>query len=260
MKVVIVGSGNVATILGRKCIATGNEVLQIMSRTLNNAKELANELNCNYSDISSPINTNAEIVIVAVSDFALQSIGKWLNTKKVLTVHTAGSLPCSVLEGVSANYGCLYPFQSLHKKTQYIPEIPFLVNGVNDDVIEAISNFVKALNCNSTFVNDADRLKFHAMGVAVNNFPNHIYALVEDFCIKNNLNYQILTPLIIETATRAVQYHPHEMQTGPALRNDAYVMDKHLKVFKDNQALHTLYIRMTNSIIDFYEQLRKSNA
>lgn len=257
MKAVLIGSGNVATVLGRKIKATGNEVLQVLSRQESHARELALELGCTSGDFKTAPVQGADVFIIAIADIGLSSIEKWLNLGNNLVVHTAGSVPMDVLKNVSSSYGVLYPLQSLHKKMEYIPDIPFLINAGNDAARQQLEQVAAALQSSCSFTDDASRLKYHATGVVVNNFPNHLFALVEDFCNKENLDYKILAPLIMETALRATRYAPAEVQTGPALRNDAFIMERHLRAFQEHPVLRTMYIRFTDSIISYYEKKRK---
>jgi predicted short-subunit dehydrogenase-like oxidoreductase (DUF2520 family) len=258
MKAVLIGSGNTATILGRKIIHTGNQVLQVISEHMDHARTLAAELNCAFGDKQSSLDLSADIYIVAISDPALLKIEKWLHTNQQLTVHTAGSIPMHVLENVSGSFGVMYPLQSLHKKMDHLPDIPFLINACNEGTEKKIKVFVEAIQSRAYFADDAARIKYHAAAVVVNNFTNHLYALTEAFCEKENLDMKLFNPIISETTLRAIHYSPGEIQTGPALRNDAFIMEKHLQVFKEHPKLKYLYIKFTDSIIQFNNEKTSS--
>ena len=166
MRIVIIGSGNVASVLGRLCKQNGHQVLQVISRNANHAKELADELNCAYADYSGDMNSHAELYLVAVADTALFDLNQNFSVGNKLILHTAGSVSKDVLKNVSVNYGVLYPLQSLRKEMQYANDIPMLIDGNTEETITLIEDFAKTLSVNVTKANDEQRLKLHvAAGV-----------------------------------------------------------------------------------------------
>ena len=66
MKIVIIGSGNVATVLGRLFKKKGFEILQVVSRNLNHAELLSKELLSGYTDYDGIIDSRADIYIMAL--------------------------------------------------------------------------------------------------------------------------------------------------------------------------------------------------
>jgi predicted short-subunit dehydrogenase-like oxidoreductase (DUF2520 family) len=250
MKIVLIGSGNVATVLGRLCKQQGHEVLQVMSRHTDHAKTLAEELGCAYDNYDGKTDTSADIYIVSITDGILFDLNKSFSLGDKLIVHTAGSVTKDVLKDISSRYGILYPFQSLRKEMERIPEIPLLVDGNSEETITALENFARSLSPITGRTTDEERIKLHVAGVVVNNFTNHLYMLAEDFCEKENIGFNLLFPLIKETAERITLYSPKQMQTGPALRNDVFTLDKHLKILAAHPKLKYLYLKITDSIMN----------
>jgi len=250
MKVVLIGSGNVATVLGRLIIKNGHQVIQVTSRNMAHAKILADELSAPYTDYDGQLDKSADFYIIAVSDMAIHECVQHYNIHDKIVVHTAGSVSKDVLKNSSYNYGVLYPLQSLRKEMQAIPEIPFLVDGNNDFVIKVISEFAATLSPDVRLVHDEDRLKLHAAAVIVSNFTNHLYVLAEDFCNTEHVDFNLLKPLIMETASRIRNLSPREVQTGPAVRKDIHTMDKHLRLLANHPKLRTTYLRLTDSIMN----------
>ncbi|MBL7703827.1 MAG: DUF2520 domain-containing protein [Ferruginibacter sp.] len=249
MKIVIIGSGNVATVLGRLCKKRQHEMVQVVSRNAAHAKILANELNCAYADYDEKLNESADIYIIAVADTALQEMNSRLHLGNKLTVHTAGSVSKEVLKDISHNYGVLYPLQSLRKEMQYETDIPFLIDGNTADAITLLEDFASTLSATITKATDDERLKLHVAAVMVSNFTNHLYALAEDFCKKEGVDFGLLIPLIKETAERIQQFSPADVQTGPAVRNDIFTIDKHLRILTEHPQLKYMYIKLTDSIM-----------
>jgi predicted short-subunit dehydrogenase-like oxidoreductase (DUF2520 family) len=250
MKIVLIGSGNVATILGRLCKQNGHQVLQVMSRHTDNAKKLADELGAAYDNYDGKTDMAADIYIVAINDGVLFDLNKSFHLGDKLIVHTAGSVSKDVLKDVSTRYGVLYPFQSLRKEMEHMPQIPLLVDGNTDNTTSDIEAFAKTLSSIVQPSTDEQRIRLHVAGVVVNNFPNHLYSLTEEYCNEENLDFKLLLPLIHETAYRMLKYSPKIMQTGPALRNDVYTLDKHLRILSAHPKLKYLYLKFTDSIMN----------
>lgn len=250
MKVVIIGSGNVATVLSRLLIKKGHSILQVMSRNIDHARILADELNVNYSDLNGQPEEAADIVILAVSDFVVMEGLPQLNFHNKLVVHTAGSVSKEVLSSLSTNYGVLYPLQSLVKDKEVPADIPFLIDGNDEGVIKYLDVFARSLSTIVQHVNDEDRLKLHAAAVIVSNFTNHLYSIAEEYCQKEQVDFDMLKPLILETAQRIQHTSPSLVQTGPAVRKDIQTLDKHLRILVNHPKLRTTYLRLTDSIMN----------
>ena len=249
MQIVIVGSGNVASVLGRLCKQNGHQILQVVSRIASHAKILADEFNCEHADYGGEMHSAAQLYLVAVADTALFDLDKNFNLGNKLILHTAGSVSKDVLKTVSVNYGVLYPLQSLRKEMEYATAIPLLIDGNTEETITLIEDFAKTLSVNVSKANDDERLKLHVAAVVVSNFTNHLYALAEEFCKKEQIDFTLLAPLIKETAERIQHASPAHVQTGPAVRNDIFTIEKHLRILANHPKLKYIYIKLTDSIM-----------
>lgn len=249
MKVVIIGSGNVATVLGRLLKRKGHEIVQVISRNDDHAKILADELQCPFSDNNNAVDMNAGVYLVAVNDGALYELNNSFHLGQKLIVHTAGSVPKDILQNISVNYGVLYPLQSLRKEMDYPADIPFLIDGNTEETMTLIGDFAQTISGTVAKAGDEERLKLHVAAVVVSNFTNHLYALAEDFCTKENIDFKLLAPLIKETAQRVETHSPASVQTGPALRNDVFTLDKHLRLLSNHPRLKYIYLKLTDSIM-----------
>jgi len=249
MRIVIIGSGNVASVLGRLCKRNGHKIIQVISRSAAHAETLATELNCGFADYSGSIDTGAELYLVAVIDGALYELNNSIHLGNKMILHTAGSVPKDVLKDISVNYGVLYPMQSLRKEMEYNTEIPFLIDANTEETITLVEDFARTLSSIVSKANDEERLKLHIAAVIVSNFTNHLYALAEDFCKKENIDFSLLSPLIKETAQRVETISPSRSQTGPAARNDIFTLDKHIRLLANHPRLKYIYLKMTDSIM-----------
>ncbi|WP_431216630.1 NAD(P)-binding domain-containing protein [Puia sp. P3] len=125
MKVVIIGSGNVATVMGGRATGAGHRIVQVVARREEAAARLAAEWNCAYTTQWGKTDAEADIYIVSVSDRALE--GLELRLPGRLVVHTAGAVAGSVLRSVTERWGVLYPLQSLRSEIRPYPEFPLLI-------------------------------------------------------------------------------------------------------------------------------------
>ncbi|ANE49519.1 Rossmann-like and DUF2520 domain-containing protein [Flavisolibacter tropicus] len=248
MDIVIIGTGNTATILGRKLNAAGHRIIQIFGRDAKAASELAYELNTESTNYWSVVNRNAHVYLLAVSDIAIEEVAKELKLPYKVVVHTAGAVSKEILKESSNHYGVLYPLQSLKKESSYLPETPILIDASDNDTLMILEILGKSISDTISLANDAQRLKLHLAAVFCNNFVNHMYVLIEEYCQKEGLDFQLLLPLIQETAQRIQTIPPAKSQTGPAKRRDTATIEKHLALMESYPDLKSIYQLLTKSI------------
>lgn len=249
MRVVMLGSGNTATILSEVIVKAGHDIVQVVSRDEENAKILASSCLATFAPLASDQFAEADIYIVALHDAALDHVENMPGLKNKFVVHTAGAVSMNVFKDITSTFGVLYPLQSLSKFADHIPEIPFLVDGNTQKNMHYVLGFAKTLSDKVIEANDTERLNFHVAAVFVNNFTNHLYALAELFCEKERIDFKALVPLIDETTLRAKSISPFLTQTGPAIRDDIYTLNRHLQVLRSNPDLKYLYLKLSESII-----------
>lgn len=253
MKVVMIGSGNVATVLGGKAAAAGHEMVQVVARNPEPAARLAAEWGCNYTIRWEEIDPAADIYIVAISDRGLERVGDVLSLPGRLVVHTAGAVALSVLLPVSTHCGVLYPLQSLKAAVRPFPEIPLLVDAHRPEDLPVIEAFAGTLSRQVQQVDDRTRLKLHLAAVVVNNFSNFLYTLTAEFCRREGIDFSLLQPIIHETAERLNRFPPRDMQTGPAVRGDKATSERHLELLSNHNIISELYKLFTIKIEEFYQ-------
>lgn len=249
MDIVIIGSGNVAAVLGRKLKAAGHTILQILSRNATAASELAYEWDSESANYASVINQNADVYLIAVSDNAIESIAHDLKLPGKIVAHTAAAVSKDVLKNISDNYGIFYPFQSLRKEMPNLPDIPFYIDGSNSFTKNKLEELAHSISDRPPVnADDEQRMKLHICAVLVSNFVNHLYVLAEKYCEKEGIDFAQLLPLIEETALRLSEVSPKEAQTGPAIRHDEETIQKHLQLLNGNPSLQHIYRLLTESI------------
>ncbi len=247
MDISIIGTGNTATVLGRKLQIAHHTVVQIVGRDIVKVTRLAEELNAAPALLGDDL-LPAELYIIAVSDHALKEIVTNISVGEKILVHTAASVSKNVLKQAATRFGVFYPLQSLQKSARSIPDIPIVIDANNNATLEVLGGLAKTLSNDVFVANDEQRRKIHLAAVFVNNFVNHIYALAEQYCAEENLDFQMFLPLINETAQRLGGSSARYLQTGPAIRRDADTIQKHLLLLAEYPQLKNVYQTLTDSI------------
>ena len=256
MRVVMIGTGNVATVLSKLLVSKGHEIIQVYGRNPDHSSRLAKEIQTKSCSDPGDIDLSADLYLVALSDTALYSISSWFNPGNKLVVHTAGSVPMDVLKGSSTNYGVLYPLQSLRKEMESFPEIPFLIEGNTPDDLCLIEELASDLSGTVVKMNSDDRMRLHIGAVMVSNFTNYLYTRTAEYYTDQQLDFRLLLPLMKESVNRLEQYDPAQMQTGPAVRDDQTTIQKHLKLLSGKNDLADLYKRLSDEIREYFVSKR----
>jgi predicted short-subunit dehydrogenase-like oxidoreductase (DUF2520 family) len=242
IKVILLGSGNVATHLFQAFSkANGVEVVQVFSRTI--SKDFPETLQTSdYKEINA-----ADVYIICVSDSAISSVSSQLSFENRLVVHTSGSTDINVLDSKNRK-GVFYPLQTFTKnKSVDFSQIPICIETEVPTDFEIIEKLAKSVSNSVYLINGNQRKALHVSAVFVCNFTNHLYTIGNTICLENNIPFEILQPLIEETAKKIKSLSPSEAQTGPAIRNDKKTIEKHID-FLTNENQKEIYKILTKSI------------
>ncbi len=248
MKITIIGTGNVATVFAKLAFANDHNIVEIIGRNETEGLLLAKKVKATFSTIQN-INAATDLIIIAVTDDAISNIVPQLKSLNAIVVHTAGSVSINVLANKFENFGVLYPLQSLRKDMVTIPEIPLLLEANTAETYDTLETFAKTLSKTVSPITETERLYLHTAAVIVNNFTNYLYSEAYQLCKAKKINFDLLIPLIKETANRVEHASPLEMQTGPAKRNDTTTINKHIKILENHPHLQKTYLYITDKII-----------
>jgi len=253
MQIVIIGSGNVATIFAKQLHSNNNTIVQIIARNPISGKALAEKVNATFVSDYNHINKNADAYIISVQDDSLPIVAQQLENilpQNALVIHTTGSASINVLKKNSSQYGVLYPLQSLRKENTTITNIPLFLDGNTPDALEKIELLAKSISPKIAFANDEQRIKLHIAAVFVSNFPNYLYTLADAFCKEQHIDFSFLLPLMEESVHRLHQFSPKAIQTGPAARGDISTINKHKEILqKEKPELLEVYSFLTEKIV-----------
>jgi Uncharacterized conserved protein len=251
MKIAIIGAGRIAWHLGKRLRGKGLPVSQVVSRTAQHAEALAEHLRCEWADSPADILPDADWVIMAVRDDAIESVAQAFSphVSKALVTHTSGGTAGSVLAPYFKRYGVFYPLQSFSMEhTPVWSKIPFCVDAQSDEDVLLLKKIAKTIGNLVYRVNDEQRAKLHVAAVFANNFANRCFAIAEKVLDENGLPFELLHPLMEETLAKALQDSPARMQTGPAMRGDVETVRRHLELLANHRYWQRIYREMSLNI------------
>ena len=249
MKIVIIGSGNVAWQLGIALKKAGHKIKEVCGRNTPEVYRMAIKLKANLLYQIKGMDTSADVYIVAVSDSSIKDILKKLPLKKQLVVHTSGSMPLSIFGKKYLNHGVFYPVQTISKKTKTNFKATTVCIEANNKISEKrLMQLTETINSKAYKINSGQRSALHLAAVFANNFTNHLYTVAQKILSRNKLPFDLLQPLINETVRKIKSKNPSDVQTGPAARNDLVTIQKHLKMLNKFPEYQKIYHQITKSI------------
>lgn len=245
ISVVLLGAGNVGTHLYEAFSKAKNvNLLQWYNRSLDHIYAYQNSI-----DITDDLNNLAvaDVYIIAVSDDSIASISKQLPFKDRLVAHTSGSLNFRHM-GQNNRRAVFYPLQTFSKHRDIdFSQVPICIESTKKSDLDLLANLAKALNCKSVVIDTEQRQVIHLAAVYANNFVNQLYRVAHEITDNKGVEFDILKPLILETALKVQEMSPFMAQTGPAKRNDKKTMKRHLKLIENNQ--HKAIYQLLTDII-----------
>jgi predicted short-subunit dehydrogenase-like oxidoreductase (DUF2520 family) len=257
-QVVIIGTGNVATVLGQRLFNAGVSILQVVGRSAPSAKRLADQLQCSYSVNWHDIQPGAALYLLAIPDRAIHQLSELDVLNNALVAHTAGSISINILDKITSRPAIFYPLQSLRSGlTNAETAIPILVDAKNETDLAQLKSIASLISNQVQQANDADRMHLHVAAVVVNNFTNHLYREAKQFCNSKMVDFKLLQPLMEETVHRLRIYQPEEVQTGPAIRGDIDTIAHHQTLLQNQPDLLALYQLFSAQILAYYTATSK---
>lgn len=248
MKVVFIGAGNLATHLAWTMKGVGITIGQVYSHTADSAKTLASRLDVPWTTEIDEIHFDADLYIFSLKDSVLRSVISQMKTNNALWVHTAGSMPIDVFDGHTERGGVLYPLQTFSKERKVdFRNIPLFLETKREEDRTVLNEIGHLISDNVRFLSSEKRKSLHLAAVFACNFTNHIYSLAYRILSEKDIPADVLLPLIDETAAKIHALAPAQAQTGPAIRYDENVINKHLEMLEDPD-MKNLYRLISQSI------------
>lgn len=250
MKIVLIGAGNLAAHLGKALHAAGHDMVQVFSRTMQSAETLASLLDAEPLTDMAQVRDDADVYIFSVKDSALeQLISQLCGGEKKVFLHTAGSMPMSVFRGKALHYGVLYPMQTFSKQREVdFSIIPCFIEANDEFALKQIEGLAGQISSRVYRLSSEDRKYLHLSAVFACNFANHCYAASQELLQQHGIPFDVMLPLIDETAAKVHVMTPKEAQTGPAVRYDENVIGKQIQLLENQPYFQKIYDCMSKSI------------
>jgi predicted short-subunit dehydrogenase-like oxidoreductase (DUF2520 family) len=252
MEIVFVGAGRLATNLACALQGKGHCIKAVYSRTVASAQMLAEQVGSMATDRISELPLQADAFIIAIKDDAVSSLLPILvrGREHCCFFHTSGSIPMSVFDGLGIDhYGVVYPMQTFSKSREVdFSKVPFFLEAYDEQVMSLANQIARTLSSNVFELPSEVRRQLHLSAVFACNFVNHCYDLSSQLLEECGLPFSVMHALIEETFRKALEMHPHDAQTGPAIRYDRQVIDMQSRMLADHPLMQEVYDVMSRSI------------
>ena len=252
MNIVLVGAGRLATQLGKALSQNGHSIQAVFSRTMEAADALSGVVGGFSTDNISQLPYEADAYIIAVKDSVLQALIPALaeGREQCCFFHTAGSVPLSVFGGLS-HCGVIYPMQTFSKERDVdFSTVPVFIEGSDDLALKRARHIAATVSQRVMELSSEDRRHLHLAAVFACNFSNHCYALAATILERRGLPFDVMLPLIAETARKVETMPPRQAQTGPAVRYDQNIIEAQKQLLAGEEMARQVYDVMSRSIHD----------
>jgi predicted short-subunit dehydrogenase-like oxidoreductase (DUF2520 family) len=248
----IIGSGNVAHVLGRVWMQHGHRIRFVAGRNQLAVAALADEIGAAAVYDFDQLSGKADIYIITVSDTAVPELAGRLRLGDATVVHTAGSVSKAVLAPVSRAYGVLWPMTMIRKGMLWTGNATLVLDANGPDVLQHIRELATALSGRQLIADDELRVKMHLMAAVMSNFTNHMARLAEQFCEVEGVDFRVFQQIMADTVEGVYRSGPAAQQAGAAFRGDRTTLEKHDALLAGHPALRELYRIMSDSILQTY--------
>ena len=258
MRISFIGAGRVVHHLAH-ALSQYHQIVQIYNRSLESAQTLAAQVGATATVNISEIDPEIDLMVIAVSDQAIASVIADVHQQlpNVLIVHTSGSTDIEVLAKVHARAGVFYPLQTFSLDRDIIwAETPLFVEAKSENDLAILTQLAKQFSKRVYQYTSAQRLSLHLAAVFACNFSNYCYDMAKQVVDAQQVDFSLLYPLILETAHKAVQHDPKQMQTGPAMRGDQNILAMHQQMLQDanRDDLKNIYSLLSQQILQSHQQ------
>ncbi|HOY33169.1 MAG TPA: DUF2520 domain-containing protein [Bacteroidales bacterium] len=254
--IVIIGAGNAASNFAVAFRKAGKNILFVFSRNAGKARKLAEQVNAAYTDQFRELPRKADLFLIAVNDAAISEVAEHLTGTSGIVAHTSGTVDISVFNDRFDDYGVFYPLMHLSAENIIgFSEIPLCIEANHPLNLETLIELASAISHHVHHVPSEKRKILHLSAVFACNFTNLNYIIAEELLKNHDLPFEMLYPLIAETAQKIQNTSPSKLQTGPAVREDYEIIAVHKKMLGNFQPYQKIYNLLTETII----QKKKNN-
>lgn len=253
MRISLIGAGRVSHHLAQ-VLSQHHEIVQIYSREQSKANLLAALVRARGICILEQLDADIDLLILVVTDQAIASVAEQVaeKMKNVLIVHTSGSTHIQGIQQYHARAGVLYPLQTFSFESLIDwQQTPLFVEVAQELDLAVLSGIAHEISQRVYHYDSAQRLSLHLAAVFACNFTNYCYDVAKQLVDAQQVDFNLLYPLILETAKKATLNAPEKVQTGPAIRGDQNILNMHQDMLAQAQRpeLSTLYALVSEQIV-----------
>ncbi len=249
-RISFIGSGNVASHLAEALVRQGKQIEEVYSPSPEHAKTFAERWKCRVVNRLSDLQPQVDLCLISIPDDSIKSVADTIPEIKGIVAHTSGITSMDVLKK-HKRHGVFYPLQTFTKDRRLaLEKSPFCIESNNQSDKVLLMDLAGLITEKVFEINSEQRRYLHLTAVMVSNFSNHLYHLAHEVLESKGLDFELLLPLIFETANKVHDIHPHAAQTGPAKRKDQKTMSKHLEMLTDFPEYKKLYQLLSDQILD----------
>ena len=233
---------------------SGYTIDEVFSPNVDHAHNFAENFECARIDKLEKINPNADLYLIAIPDGQIEDVAQALPQVKGIVAHTSGHVSINVLT-LAKRFGVFYPLQTFTQNRETdMTVVPFCIEASDEQVLKSLMEVAASISRSVHHINSRQRKFLHLAAVTVNNFSNHLYHLSEEFLEDRNLDFNLLKPLILESAKKVQEMSPTEVQTGPARRGDGETIERNLEMLEGNEDFQDLYQLLSEQIMKKYHE------
>lgn len=257
-RITIIGTGNVAGMLGKALYESGHEIKEVAGRRPEKVLALSKELGAKaVTEGISKINQFSTVYLIAVTDDSIEEVVESMPDVQGLVVHTSGSVSSRVIMTKFTKWGVFYPLQTFTPgRNLDFNKIPFVVSAATRSIEAQLKELAASVGSKAHLLGDEDRRHLHLAAVMVNNFGNHLLTLAGDYLKARHLDSKLLDALALETVNKAIATGAPNSQTGPAKRGDVGTIEQHIQMLRgqSQHQLADLYEKFSECIQNYYRK------
>jgi predicted short-subunit dehydrogenase-like oxidoreductase (DUF2520 family) len=249
----VIGSGNLASQLVKALTRVGHPPGFILSRNVSTGRRLSRQSGAPLVDILPKPGRSIPLLLICTNDDSIQELFKKHSHSGYILVHFSGGLPLFQTGSRCPGSGVLWPIQTLSSEQRINwNNIPLCLDASNDRSRRKLRELAHILGGPVIEVDSRKRAKIHLAAVFANNFVNAQFTMAKQLLDEEKLEFDILKPLITQTAQAILKTSPEKVQTGPARRGDREVINKHLLMLEKNQDIRAAYEAITDFLLKKY--------
>jgi predicted short-subunit dehydrogenase-like oxidoreductase (DUF2520 family) len=129
-----------------------------------------------------------------------------------------------------------------------LAHVRFFIEGSDELSLHTAQVLASSVSSQVRELSSEARRHLHLAAVFACNFANHCFTLSSKILEAHGLSFDVMLPLIRETAEKVETIHPREAQTGPAVRGDENVMEAQKALLSNEPEMQQIYDLMSKSI------------